>query len=158
MAANTGSGLRTMPAPPPNGRSSAVLCLSVVQSRRSCTLTVSKPRSNAFPRMLSARKPSSMRGKSVRMSMWSAMETWRNRKASERFRGLLWRGQAAQTRRGDLGGHRGGLAGALDDRAERIGGLGALGDPVIHTSEIDLHLLGLVGRLIGTELLNRSAS
>ncbi len=39
MAAKTGSGFITIPAPPPKGRSSAVRCLSVVQLRRSWTLT-----------------------------------------------------------------------------------------------------------------------
>ena len=42
-AANSGSGISTMPAPPPNGLSSTERCGSEVAWRRSCTRTSSRP-------------------------------------------------------------------------------------------------------------------
>ena len=48
-AAPNGSGLSTMPAPPPYGVSSTVRCRSVVQVRRSCTCSSSSPFSTALP-------------------------------------------------------------------------------------------------------------
>ena len=44
-----GSGFITMPGPPPNGASSTVWCTSLVQARRSWTLSVMSPRWTALP-------------------------------------------------------------------------------------------------------------
>ena len=69
IASKTGSHLSTIPAPPPNGRSSVVACLSFAQSRSLWTLISSSFASCARPSMLSDKNPSSMAGKSVRTSM-----------------------------------------------------------------------------------------
>jgi hypothetical protein len=64
-----------MPGPPPKGRSSTVRCRSVEKSRQSVSSTSSSPLSRAMPTMLSCRKFSNRRGKSVRT--WTFTE--RNR-------------------------------------------------------------------------------
>ena len=50
-ARKTGSGISTMPAPPPKGLSSTVRRASPAPSRRSCTSTARAPESWARPRM-----------------------------------------------------------------------------------------------------------
>src|ERR1700690_1279596 len=154
IAANTGSGFSTIPAPPPNGRSSAVRCLSVVHLRRSWTATESRPLSRPFPRMLSARKPSSIPGKSVSTSMRGMLPP-----------AFLWRGASAGGRRGGwcLGGlgldrsrgrARQAAAEPLDDGVQRVGGLCALSDPVVHAVELDVDLLVPRARVVGAQRLH----
>ncbi len=55
MAANSGSGFITIPAPPPYGASSVTRCLPSAYSRTSVTRASRRPLSRALPRMLSAR-------------------------------------------------------------------------------------------------------
>src|SRR3954470_17203060 len=63
-----GSGFRTMPSPPPNGRSSTVRCRSCVNSRRSCTSIFTKPISAARRVIPCSRGPRKKSGKMVTMS------------------------------------------------------------------------------------------
>jgi hypothetical protein len=68
-AAKIGSGMRTMPAPPPNGASSTDRWGSVAQDRRSWTLMSSVPAALALPTRLWAAKWSTRPGKIVKTSM-----------------------------------------------------------------------------------------
>ena len=72
IASKTGSGLITMPGPPPYGRSSTVRWRSVANSRKSTVDTSSAPFSRAMPTMLSSRKASNRRGKRVRTWTFTA--------------------------------------------------------------------------------------
>src|SRR5437660_1671115 len=87
-AANRGSGLITIPAPPPNGVSSTLRCGSVVCSRGSWTRTSTRPRSRARPRSDEPRGPSRYAGKivntSTRMRPESYDERLRSRSPSGR--------------------------------------------------------------------------
>src|SRR3954469_9186386 len=65
---NSGSGLSTMPSPPPNGRSSTVLCRSLVKARRSCTSICTMPASRARRMMPWSNGPRKNSGKMVTTS------------------------------------------------------------------------------------------
>src|SRR5262249_13949480 len=67
-AAKTGSGISTMPGPPPNGRSSTLLCLPVAQSRIFQRWISTKPLSMASLRMLWLKYPWKISGNRVRTS------------------------------------------------------------------------------------------
>ena len=67
-AATTGGAIRTIPGPPPNGRSSTCLCFPSAQSRMSQRSTATSPLAIARFRMLSLRKPSKSAGNSVSTS------------------------------------------------------------------------------------------
>src|SRR5882672_5658404 len=64
-ASKKGSGLSTIPAPPPYGESSTVWCLSCVKSRSCTTRTFALPASTARPTMLVAAKGAIMSGNNV---------------------------------------------------------------------------------------------
>ena len=72
-AAATGSGRRTIPAPPPYGASSTLRCRPRPQRRRSCSRISARPRSRVRPGMLSDSGPSSMPGKRQTTSISSVM-------------------------------------------------------------------------------------
>src|SRR5438477_10142171 len=67
-ASNSGSGLSTIPGPPPNGLSSTVLCRSCVQSRKLCITNSSSPALLARWTMLTSKGPANISGKSVSTS------------------------------------------------------------------------------------------
>ena len=69
-ASKSGSVFKTIPGPPPNGRSSTVLCASCVQSRRFRTLKSSNPFARARLMMLSSSGPVNMPGNSVSTSIF----------------------------------------------------------------------------------------
>src|ERR1035438_8623248 len=169
IAANTGSGFSTIPAPPPNGRSSAVRCLSVVQPLRSCTATWSRPLEQALPRPRSERNPSSIRGKRVRTSMRSMKE-----KNPEGHPGLVGHrsgpqlGAFASSGRSRRGGRsRGGSvrgtryrrsrgSGAerlLDQGVEGVRGPCALAQPVVHPGHVELDAVEFYTRIVGAQHL-----
>ncbi len=67
-ASASGSGLSTMPSPPPKGRSSTVRCLSCVKLRRSCVSIDTRPSFMARRTMPCSKKPAKKPGKMVTMS------------------------------------------------------------------------------------------
>src|SRR3569833_31599 len=67
-----GSGLSTIPGPPPYGRSSTVRCGSVVCARGSSVPTLNKPRSSARPTMPNFSAPLIISGNSVTTSTCTA--------------------------------------------------------------------------------------
>ena len=68
-AATTGGAIRTIPGPPPNGRSSTCLCLPSAQSRMSHRSIATRSLAIARRTMLWLRKPSKSAGKRVSTSM-----------------------------------------------------------------------------------------
>src|SRR5262249_34818528 len=70
MAASMGSGLSTIPGPPPYGRSSTVRCTSVVCARGSSVPTFNRPRSTARPTMPNPSAPEIISGKRVTTSIF----------------------------------------------------------------------------------------
>ena len=68
MAATSGSGFITMPAPPPYGTSSVTRCFPSANSRMSVTCTRKRPAARALPRMLSSSGAATIRGNSVSTS------------------------------------------------------------------------------------------
>src|SRR5580658_3823425 len=64
-----GSGVSTMPAPPPNGLSSTERRASSAPSRRSCTRTSSVPASMARPRIETPQYVVTTSGKIVKTSI-----------------------------------------------------------------------------------------
>src|SRR3546814_9415511 len=65
MAASITSGRMTMPAPPPNGVSSTVRCLSRAWQRMSTVSTAHSPASNALPASDAPSGPGNISGNSV---------------------------------------------------------------------------------------------
>lgn len=65
-ASMMGSGLRTIPGPPPKGRSSTVRCRSRVKSRKSTASTSMSPFACALPKMLALAYAWTRSGKRVR--------------------------------------------------------------------------------------------
>src|SRR5881396_1835938 len=60
-----------MPAPPPKGLSSTLRCLSEEKSRRSWMEIRTRPLARAFPTRLSLKGPANIRGKRVKISIFS---------------------------------------------------------------------------------------
>src|ERR1700744_2669232 len=69
-ASKIGSGFSNIPGPPPNGRSSTVLCRSCVQSRRLWIFKSSKPDLRARMMMLSSSGPANIAGNKVSTSIF----------------------------------------------------------------------------------------
>ncbi len=63
VAATTGGAIKTMPGPPPNGRSSTCLCFPSAHERMSQRSISTSPLSIARLRMLWLKKPSKIAGK-----------------------------------------------------------------------------------------------
>ena len=69
-ASKSGPGFNNIPGPPPNGRSSTVLCRSCVQSRRLWTFRSSRPAARARLTMLSSSGPANIAGNKVSTSIF----------------------------------------------------------------------------------------
>ena len=109
-AATTGGAIRTIPGPPPNGRSSTCLCLPSAQSRRSQRSMATRCLSIARRTMLWLRKPSRRAGKRVSTSMRSEGEDMvvPCRSGGLRRWGLRGRSRRSGCRLGQLPGFTGG--------------------------------------------------
>src|SRR5437899_6087072 len=71
-ASKIGSGFSNIPGPPPNGRSSTVLCRSCAQSRNWCNRKSSNPACRARLMMLSSSGPANIAGNKVSTSIFTS--------------------------------------------------------------------------------------